>query len=157
VEQKQLQDIHVLIVEDHDDTREILEHYLRHHGAIVTVAASGRDALTLLQHVTPHVIVSDITMPGMTGVDLIRAIRALPGQTERPTPAIAVTAHSYHLRRAALEAGFDVFLVKPVDPLTVVSYVAALYERAGLEGHTGPRQPREPHEGPFDSPTPSEE
>jgi CheY-like chemotaxis protein len=99
---------------------------------VVTTADNGRDALALLRQVAPHVIVSDITMPAMTGLELIREVRALPGQGQRPTPAFAITAYPYHHQRnEALEAGVDAFLVKPVDPAVVVSYVAALYEHAG--------------------------
>jgi CheY-like chemotaxis protein len=91
----------------------------------------------------PDVIISDIMMPGMTGLELIRAIRALPGQGDRPTPAIAVSAYPYHHERnAALEAGFDAFLVKPVDPLVIVSYVEALYELGGPPGGPGDGGPQ---------------
>jgi CheY-like chemotaxis protein len=128
-----LQGVHVLLVEDNEDARDILESYLRHHGAMVTSAANGHDALAVLRQVTPHVIVSDLTMPGMTGLDLLRQVRELPGQRERKTPALAVTAHpSPHRRQEALDAGFDAFLVKPVDPLLVVSYVGTLCQQAAL-------------------------
>ena len=138
IEPGQLQGIHVLLVEDNEDALYILESYFRHHGAMVTTAANGRDALAILRQITPHVIVSDITMPEMTGLELIREVRALPGQRERPTPAIAVTAYPYHhQRKEALEAGFDAFLVKPIDPLVVVSYVRALYEQTGPDGRVG--------------------
>lgn len=77
-------------------------------------------------------------MPEMTGIELIRAVRALPGQRERPTPAIAITAQPFHHQRnEALEAGFDAFLVKPIDPLVVVSYVRTLYDHRGRGGHMG--------------------
>jgi CheY-like chemotaxis protein len=138
IEPGELHGIHVLLVEDNEDALYILEYYLRHHGAMVTTATNGRDALAILRQVTPHVIVSDITMPGMTGLELIRKVRAMPGQQECPTPAIAVTAYPYHHQRnEALEAGFDAFVVKPIDPLVVVSYVSALYEQAGTKRRTG--------------------
>ncbi|HXE00289.1 MAG TPA: response regulator [Candidatus Acidoferrum sp.] len=66
IEPGQLQGIHVLLVEDNEDALYILESYFRHHGAMVTTAANGRDALAILRQITPHVIVSDITMPGIS-------------------------------------------------------------------------------------------
>jgi PleD family two-component response regulator len=96
IEPGQLQGIHVLLVEDNEDALYILESYSRHHGAMVTTAANGRDALAILRQITPHVIVSDITMPGISA-----------------------------------------FLVKPIDPLVVVSYVRALYEQTGPDGRVG--------------------
>ena len=109
--------LRVLVVEDDDNTRYALEHYFRHHGAMVTTAASGSDALDIVRQVTTDVIINDIVMPGMTGLDLIRAVRALPDQRERPTPAIAISAQALpSQRKEALEAGFDVFLVSPSTP-----------------------------------------
>jgi CheY-like chemotaxis protein len=136
-EQRQLMDVRVLVVEDDDGARYVLEHYFRHHGAMVTTAASGSDALDIVRQVTPDVIISDIAMPGMTGVDLIRAVRALPGQREGPTPAIALSAQTLpYQRKEALEAGFDVFLVKPIDPRVVVCCIRALCDHPGSQETT---------------------
>src|SRR5262245_55419155 len=123
-----LDGVHVLIVEDHDDTRYILGSYLRYCGALVTVARDGREALDVLNKVRAHVIVSDIQMPGLDGQEFIRRVRELPGQRERPTPAIAVTALSdLEHRLRAMHGGFQVFLVKPVDPLVIVQEIDRLY------------------------------
>ena len=131
----QLNGIHVLLVEDNEDALYIFQTYLGLYGAKVTTVSNGRDALAIVRQTIPHVIVSDITLPEMSGLEFIREVRALPGQRERRTPAIAVTAYPFHHQRhEALAAGFDAFLVKPVDPCEVVSYVSALYEQAGPEG-----------------------
>jgi CheY-like chemotaxis protein len=145
----QLRGLHVLLVDDNEDALYVLDYYLRDHGAVVVTATNGTDALARLRQITPHVIISDIMMPGMTGVELIRAVRAMPSQRERPTPAIAMTANPYHQQRTeALEAGFDAFLVKPIDPMVVVAYVAALYEQTAPERRPGDRTPPEAPESP---------
>jgi CheY-like chemotaxis protein len=69
-----------------------------------------------------------LSMPGMTGSEFMRHVRGLPGQRERPTPAIALTAfHDPTARRHALENGFQVYLTTPLDPMTVVVEIERLY------------------------------
>jgi CheY-like chemotaxis protein len=65
-----LDGIYALIVEDDTDTRQILESYLRHQGAVVTVMANVNDALAIMRNVTPHVILSDISQPEMKASSL---------------------------------------------------------------------------------------
>ena len=140
-----LDGIQVLVVDDNDDARYVLERVFEHHGAVVVAVASASEALSSLQQVQPHVIISDLSMPGMDGVTFIKAVRALPGQGERPTPAIALTAYpeTQH-RERALEAGFDSYLVKPVDPTVVVREAASLVrERREARGQSSSLPPRE--------------
>lgn len=125
--------IHVLVVDDNDDARSILQSYLMHLGANVTTARSGGEAIGKLQEVAAHVIVSDLAMPGMTGHDFLSVVRQMPSQAGKPTPAIAVTAFDDpQNRRRAAEAGFNVYLVKPVDPLIVVQEIRRLLSASGL-------------------------
>src|SRR5437016_7377785 len=99
-----LDGIHVLVVDDNEDARKVLEAYLIYVGAKVTTARSGGEALAIVAQVQAHVIVSDVSMPGMTGIEFIREVRKLPGQAERPTPAIAFTAFADRQSRSeALE------------------------------------------------------
>jgi CheY-like chemotaxis protein len=123
--------IHVLVVDDNEDARYVLRSYLEHHGASVMTAGSGEEALAALSYVRAHVIVSDLSMPGMTGIDFIRLVRALPGEAEKSTPAIAVTAFDDPVnRRQAQLTGFEVYLTKPVNPMTVVEEVERLYQKS---------------------------
>lgn len=123
----QLNGLHILIVDDNDDAREILESYFALLGANVTSARSGGEALGMLQEVAAHVIVSDLSMPGMTGHQFLEHVRRMPSQAEKPTPAIALTAFDDpENRREAVRSGFDVYLVKPVDPLTIVHHIQEL-------------------------------
>jgi CheY-like chemotaxis protein len=117
--------ISVLVVEDDEDARYVMDSYLTHFGAHIFTAADGAEALRHLQNIRPHVIVTDISMPGMDGLQLFQEVRKLPGQAEGPTPIIALTAFS-HLRDAARQAGFEAYFVKPIDPHELVREIARL-------------------------------
>jgi CheY-like chemotaxis protein len=126
-----LSGIHVLLVDDNEDVRYVLASFLQHHGANVLTAPSGFEALAVAAEVRAHVIVSDLSMPGMTGIEFLRQLRMLPGQAENPTPAIAVTAFDdLAHRRDARDSGFAVYLRKPVDPMTVVREVERLFRES---------------------------
>jgi len=102
----------ILIVEDHDDTRDALERFLSRCGYGVDVAADLRTALTLLQAQPFDVVVSDIALPDGTGYALISEAR----RRGIAVTAIALTAYSYP--RGAEEprvTGFDFYLKKPLD------------------------------------------
>jgi CheY-like chemotaxis protein len=76
------------------------------------------------------VIISDLAMPEMTGLQLIEKVHALPSQIEWPTPALAMTAYTQdEYRRQALNHGFMAFLPKPMDPKALVQEVGRLAGR----------------------------
>ena len=103
--------LHVLLVEDDRDTREMYHEYLSYSGMVVTDAATGRRALERVAEHRPDVVVTDIAMPEMDGLELSRQLRA--GPTTRDVPIIAVSGQaSEHAR----EAGADVVLEKPCEP-----------------------------------------
>jgi CheY-like chemotaxis protein len=118
---------HVLVVDDDEDARHLLHAFLEHHGALVTLAGDAVEALLALQRVKVHVIVSDLAMPGIDGHELLRRTRRLPSQVSRPTPAIALTSYdSAEHRRRAIDAGFDAYLARPLDPDALVGVIARL-------------------------------
>ena len=119
---KRLAGVSVLFVDDNLDSRLIVTSFLEHYGADVTAVASGPEALTALQRRRPDVLVSDISMPGMTGITLLEQVRKLDGQ---PVPAIAYTAFA-NMKEAALSAGFDSYLIKPLDPTALLDEIARL-------------------------------
>ena len=125
-----LKGIHVLLVEDDDDSRALLETVLHYCGALVTAVASAQDAMHTLQRVKPDVLLSDISMPHQDGYWLIREIRALPADRGGAMPAIAVTAlgHPHDVGRT-LAAGFQAHLRKPVDPWELARAIASLAGR----------------------------
>jgi PAS domain S-box-containing protein len=117
----------VLIVDDEPDARILIQTVLEHSGARVAAAASAAEAIALLENEVPTVLVSDIGMPGENGYDLMRRIRALPGERGGKVPSIALTAYARtEDRMQALSAGFMVHLAKPVDPAKLTAAVAAL-------------------------------
>ena len=123
----ELRGISVLVVEDDEDTREILKVMLEMCGARVVCADSARDGLQRFQYEHPQAIVSDIAMPGEDGYWLMRAVRGQLGVPPEKVPAVAVTAFSgRHPRAAALAAGFQAHLAKPVDPDELCRTVAQL-------------------------------
>ncbi|MEJ0099541.1 MAG: ATP-binding protein [Pseudomonadota bacterium] len=105
----------VLVVDDEPDSRALLERLLQDWHADVLTAASAEEAMAVLALQSPHVIVSDIGMPGTDGYALLRQIRAL-NDARADIPAVAVTAY---VRREdqvqAARAGFQAHLSKPVD------------------------------------------
>ena len=122
--------IKVLCVDDTDDSREIAMVMLRTHGATVLGAASVDEALELIQRERPDVLLSDVGMPG-NGHSLIQRVRALPPDAGGQTPAAAVTAFtSPDDQAAALAAGFQIHIAKPVEPTQLGMAVAALVGRS---------------------------
>jgi CheY-like chemotaxis protein len=123
----QLRGVTVLVVEDDEDTREVLRVMLEMCGARVLCAPSARDALHAFRREPPHAIVSDIAMPGEDGYWLIGEVRRQLGVPAERVPAVAVTAFSgQHPRAAALAAGFQAHLAKPIDPDDLCRIVAQL-------------------------------
>jgi signal transduction histidine kinase/CheY-like chemotaxis protein len=125
-EPPRLDGVHVLVVDDEPDTREIMAHALRGCGARVTLASCAGDALGLLEAGEMDVLLADIAMPDEDGYSLIRKVRATPGPLAT-IPAAAVTAHARdEERRAALDAGFQVHVAKPFEPVQLARAVETL-------------------------------
>lgn len=115
----------VLAVDDDAEMRELLALILGRHVKEVVVASSVSEAMTLLESVRPALIVSDICMPDNDGYDLIRRVRLTA--ENRATPAVALSAYAQDAcRDAALAAGFDMFLRKPLDVTHFVPVLQAL-------------------------------
>ncbi len=125
-----LNDIHVLVVDDHDDTVELFSSALHVFGAKVLTARTARNALTIIKTVRVNAMVSDLAMPGEDGLWLIQQLRRLKYDQGGSIPAIAVTAHRDRYAADRVTAlGFEAFLTKPVDPFDVCSAVASLVGR----------------------------
>ena len=113
--------IHVLVVEDTDDSRELFRMALEYCGALVTTAASAEEAKRILESLRPHVLVSDIGMPD-DGLELIREVKTVAETKGLRIPAIAITA--YRDRREELLAeGFAELVEKPLDPIALCEVV----------------------------------
>jgi CheY-like chemotaxis protein len=125
--------VRLLVVDDEDDSREILGQILGDRGAQVHQASSASEAMLLLRSLRPDLMVSDIAMPGRDGYDLVRELRS-SGEPFAAMPAIALTAFAHaEDRQRSAEAGFDVHLAKPVDIEELTSAIHRLLsERSAL-------------------------
>jgi two-component system CheB/CheR fusion protein len=125
-----LDGLRVLIVDDEVNTREAFSTLLHSYGAQIRTAGSTDTALQALVEFKPHVLVSDIAMPGEDGYSLIQKIRALSPEQGRNTPSLAVTAFAGadDIKRAK-SAGFQAHLSKPVDGEILVKTIAKLANR----------------------------
>jgi PAS domain S-box-containing protein len=121
--------VHVLVVDDEADGREMLQRVLEEQAATVTTVSSAQQALDVLKKVTPNVIVSDIGMPETDGYQLMRTLRAGEARGQR-IPAVALTALARaEDRKRALVAGYQAHLAKPFDVAELVLVVADLAGR----------------------------
>lgn len=121
----------VLIVEDTDDSREMLAEFMRMFGIDVREARSGNEAITKFREEPVSLVVSDIMMPEGDGLSLVKAMRELPPENGGLTPAIAVSAGSDP--DEAILAGFNVFLQKPVDPVRLLEVMRNFLEPLSSE------------------------
>jgi PAS domain S-box-containing protein len=120
-----LEGVRVLVVEDQEDSRELLSVLLRQYGAEVSAAGSAAEAISALRRERFDVLVSDIGMPGNDGYWLIREVRSIDAGLGGDIPAIALTAYASEAdRERALAAGFQTHVSKPIEPDALVSAVA---------------------------------
>jgi CheY-like chemotaxis protein len=125
-----LSGLHVLLVEDDPDGRELFAFTLGERGAAVTPVGSAGAALAALDRFRFGAIVSDIGLPDADGYALIASVRARPRRLGGRTPAVAVTAFGdAESRVRALAAGFDTFVPKPVEVDELAGTIAVLARR----------------------------
>jgi PAS domain S-box-containing protein len=111
----------ILVVDDNDINRLIARKILESFGAVVTMAATGPDAITLIQSKDFDMIFMDIQMPGMDGYETTRAIRSL--NFKNPIIALSANAFNEHVQQS-LEAGMNGHLTKPFTPQQIQQVVA---------------------------------
>jgi CheY-like chemotaxis protein len=120
-----LEGLSVLVVDDDDETRQVIAAHLESHHAVVLTATSAGQAFELLQRERPHVLLADVAMPGEDGYSLIRKLRAMNTPGTASIPAVALTAFARDEdRQEALQAGFHLHLAKPIEPHSLVAAVA---------------------------------
>jgi signal transduction histidine kinase/ActR/RegA family two-component response regulator len=123
-ERPRLDGLTILLVEDEADNREMLSEALTRAGARVVATPSVSEALEAVTQSRPDVIVSDITLPDEDGYHLIRDIRSRPDDVSR-VAAVALTGRARREDATlAAEAGFDVHLAKPIDPIALCATIA---------------------------------
>ena len=125
-ESSSLEGLRVLLVEDDDDTREVVSAALARYGASVIEAASAAEALQLFVKKSPDILVTDLGMPDMDGYELLSKIRSESGG--RDIPAVALTAFAgAEDKQKSLRAGFHAHLSKPIS---VKELIAAIDDSA---------------------------
>ncbi len=119
-------DAHVLVVDDDDRLRRLLQRYLIENGFRVTTADNAADARAKMRSLQPDLMVLDVTMPGETGLDLTETLR----RERSDLPILLLTARGAPEDRiAGFEAGADDYLPKPFDPYELVLRIRAMLRR----------------------------
>jgi signal transduction histidine kinase/CheY-like chemotaxis protein len=128
--QPKLEAVSILLAEDNEISRRVALKHLERHGARVKYASDGAEAVRLANDHAFDVIILDIRMPVLDGLAAARQIRAAEAAGER-TPLVALTANAFSAdRHAAVEAGIDYFIAKPVDPFDLVALIETALTRA---------------------------
>jgi CheY-like chemotaxis protein len=128
---KPLSDLIIVVVEDHDDARRYLGAFLRQLGADVILARDAFQGIEAIRNSRPHLVVSDIQMPGADGFELLRQIRALGSDSGGGgVPVIAMTAFLGQADRTRmLNTGFQAFLPKPFTPEKFLETILTVLDR----------------------------
>jgi CheY-like chemotaxis protein len=122
-----LDGLRALVVDDEQDTCELLKTMLENSGAEVTIAKSAEEGLTALAHSQFHVILSDIGMPETDGYRFMLQVRQLPTDRGGRIPAVALTAYARtEDRLKALRAGYQMHVPKPIEYAELVTVMASL-------------------------------
>ena len=135
---------HLLIADDYADAVEVWAIYLESLGYRVTTAADGLSAVAKAEQLIPDLIVLDLEMPGLTGFEVARRLRA--NDETAGIPLIAATGYS-HARQLdqARQCGFDAVVVKPCDPERLVQEIERLLAGRASTFHPGHSIVEQPH------------
>ncbi len=126
----------VLLVDDEEDILDLLKYNLEREGIPVFTAKDGAEALSTAQKERPDLVVLDIMMPGMDGVEVCGQLRKMPGMEQALIVFLTARTEDYsHI--AGYDAGADDYINKPVRPKVFVSKVQALLKRAGAVAPAG--------------------
>lgn len=119
----------ILVVDDEPEIVKLVRAYLEQAGYRVAIAQNGREALTVARHEKPDLVILDLTMPEMDGLEFTRRLRQ-----ERNTPIIMLTARVEETDRiVGLELGADDYVTKPFSPREIVARVRAVLRRVQPE------------------------
>ena len=128
--QPELGVLSVLVVEDNEINAIVVEGFLDHMGHEVSIVTTGEDAVETVRNRHVDVVLMDISLPGIDGVEATRRIRNLDGSTANELPIIAMSAHVFQNEIAdVLDAGMDAFVGKPVSPERLAEALAQVVLR----------------------------
>ena len=126
----------ILLVDDEEDILEFLRYNLEKEGYQVRSALNGKQALEITDSYKPDLIILDIMMPEMDGVEVCRKIRKKSGD-KQPIIAFLTARDEDYTQISALETGGDDYITKPIKPGVFISRVKALLRRASAESQEG--------------------
>jgi CheY-like chemotaxis protein len=125
----------ILIVEDHEKNRKLVRDVLQAKGYRTVEAETGEDGLRMARELRPALVLMDIQLPGMDGIEAFRQLRSDPAT--RSIPVLAVTASAMtHSRQQILAAGFDGYQSKPINVKEFLEAVRAMLDRPREPGST---------------------
>lgn len=123
--------VSVLVIDDEEDIREILTYNLKKEGFNAYAAENGEKGMELLKSIHPDLVLLDVMMPGMDGIEVCEAIRNLPG-FERTLICFLTARSEDYSQIAGLDAGADDYVSKPIKPKVLISRVKAMLRRKGM-------------------------
>jgi two-component system sensor histidine kinase TorS len=127
----------VLVVEDHEINRMVIESFVERLGHHIRSVESAEQALSLMRQQAFDVVLMDVNLPGISGAEATRAIRALPDPGQASVPIIGISAHVRDRQVAAhIEAGMNDFVPKPVSPKRLAAALSQLQVREGVGSHS---------------------
>lgn len=118
----------ILVVEDEEDILDLVSHHLEQAGYSVSQSTAGDEALEIIEQTPPDLIVLDIMLPGMTGLELCRVLKSR--EETRDVPVVMLTAKGEEIDRVVgFELGADDYVTKPFSPRELVLRVKAVLKR----------------------------
>jgi two-component system, OmpR family, alkaline phosphatase synthesis response regulator PhoP len=124
------EDVKILIVDDEQDILEFIEYNLLKEGYQVTTANNGREGLKMAKEINPNLIILDIMMPGLDGIEVCRELRSLPEFNDTIIAFLTARSEDYS-QIAGFEVGGDDYITKPIRPRVLTSRIGALLRRTG--------------------------
>lgn len=124
----------ILIIDDEDDIREILDYNLRKEGFNVLQASNGKEGIKMAEKHNPDLIVLDVMMPEMDGIEVCEQIRLLPN-TEKIRICFLTARSEDYSQIAGFDAGGDDYVSKPIKPRVLVSRINAILRRDASRNH----------------------
>lgn len=122
----------ILIVDDEPDILSFLRYNLEKENYWVYAATNGNDALKMALKINPHVVILDVMMPGLNGIETCRAMRNLPSLRNTPI-AILTAMNEAQSEAACLEAGANDYITKPIRPKLLMSRIQTLLNNDEME------------------------
>ncbi len=119
----------ILVVDDSDDTREMMAKLLELEEFTVVTAEDGKSGLTTAAAEHPDLIITDINMPNINGIEMIKELRQQPAC--RDIPIMAITAYGNGVAKEAIEAGADMAATKPVQFRSLIVDIKKLLSKSG--------------------------